>query len=274
MTNRQSNPSGVSLRIGHDLDGVLGDWEGAIKRWLAKRLDRPEILDMPEVEIWDGWNEWGISNEDFFSHYKEMLAEGILADLEVLPEQQEFLAEATSRGHENFIVTNRFIGLEDLISQFDTYEWVSNKFSSVKIDGIIISADKAILNTDIFYDDSFKNIDNLLEAGCPYPVLIDRPYNKIRTDLDCIRVPNTATAKMAVILQVEQIMSKFENPLGGLDINEITTNSVFEPVAQVISVLARQDIDPMSKEGKGALDRAWEEVRRTHNTVNNQLRLK
>lgn len=271
---RAKNPYGVTLRIGHDLDGNLGNWERATREALSKHLNRPELMNAPPVSQWHGWRDWDITDEQFYIDYKTLLAEGVLQNLEVFPGQLEFMATCADRGHENYIITNRFIGLEDRMSQFDTFEWINKNFASVQIDGVVISSNKSIIPTDIFYDDSTDNIDDLLAHGCPYPVLIDAAYNRERTDLDPIRCPNTASDKMRIVLDVEQIMSQFQNPLENMSTEDLISNPIFSAIAEAAAAMERQDVDPESPEGQAAMARAWEEVQSTGNSLNNKLRLK
>lgn len=269
------NPNDIELILGHDLDGNIGDWEGAVKLFLSKELDRPDILEAPRVSLWQGWREWGIEDDEFFRVYKKLLEEKeLLTHLEVLPGQAEFISQCAARGHKNYIVTNRLLGVSDDVSRFDTFKWVNDKLSGVPIDGVIFSADKNVIGADVFFDDSADNIDNLLSGGCPYPVLVDQPYNRSRTDLDPIRCENTAAEKMHIVISVEEILSEFDKPLGNLDLDSLSSSSLFASFSEASDYMDENNIDPESDNGQSILGQAWDQFQEQQKSINNRLRLK
>lgn len=265
-----------SLVIGHDLDGHLADWESATRNGIADMLDSETIRQAPNATRWEVWEDWGLERSEFKKLYAKLLEDGaLLRNLKLLEGQYEFLSMCASRGHKNFIITNRFNGVSDKISSYDTYDWVTKKLVGIKIDGVIISEDKGTIPTDIFFDDSVDNIDNLLAGtNCVYPVLIDAPYNQHRQDLNSIRCSNRPSEKMDIILLMEQSLSRFESVFGGIDFDSLQDDPISEDIQQAYHMMEEQGIDPESNAGESIMAEVWERFAHELKKTNNKLRLR
>lgn len=182
------NKYGLQLNIGHDLDGNIYDWAGATARGLMSLGHDPErFMDPPN--IWSCWDFWGFSDIEFQREYRKLISGGLLGEPGFLISGElEFLILCSQRGHSNHIITSRNEGPLIGSSTNQTYYWVSENLHAATINSIIISSDKSIITTDLFFDDKPDNVRYLLESDCLAPFLVDQPWNQEATDLDSVRI--------------------------------------------------------------------------------------
>lgn len=163
------------MRIGIDLDGCAnghGFVDGCRKA--ANELYGIELDTMPPAEIWDfPVHQWGWT-WDFF---KQICNEGVDAGIIFVhgdPDDGflEVCEKLKADGHTLHICTDRSFGTRSI---HNTIDWLQKY--SVPYDSLAFSADKTLLEVDVFVEDRDKNFEALWTAGTPC-FLFDRPWNQ------------------------------------------------------------------------------------------------
>ncbi len=174
-------------KIGLDLDGVLYDFGGALRRYLIEEHSWDPEWCPPPVR-WEFYLDWGLSLPGFLGICNKAADErklwnvcGLLGGTRVVVDLER-LKEA---GHSIHVITNRSFGSHLAISHAETAQWLH--FFGIPYDTLTFCADKTIVQTDFMIEDNVENYLALEKSGCR-PVLIDRPWNQ---SLDgAVRVPN------------------------------------------------------------------------------------
>lgn len=196
-----TNRFGLQLNIGHDLDGNVYDWLGAMIDGMVEMGYDPErFVDPPTSH--DCWNDWGMDQTEFYKIHKRLITTGILVQDRLMEGELPFMMACSDRGHLNHVITSRIGGPLPKVAMADTYLWVHDHLGPAPIHSVIHSVDKTKFSTDILFDDHVDTIYQLLESDCLAPILVDRPWNRHATDLDNLRVYTTQD-KLKVLLDVE-----------------------------------------------------------------------
>lgn len=161
--------------MGFDCDGVIYDFVDALRQWLHHDKGKPHH-EMPDANMWDFYkHQWGMTTQDFLECYADGINAGHIFSIgDPFEGVVEAMHKIKSLGHEIYIVTARNIpGAEENAEKY-TRLWLDKH--EVPHDDLVISADKTIVETDIFIDDHYDNYVAIEEAG-GYPWLITRPWN-------------------------------------------------------------------------------------------------
>jgi 5'(3')-deoxyribonucleotidase len=95
------------------------------------------------------------------------------------PGVQETLAELRASGHTVHLATARgFEGPLAGMVRAHTVEWLATH--AIPHDSLTFTADKSLLNVDVFLDDGIHNVEALHAAGIP-AYLRDQPHNQTST---------------------------------------------------------------------------------------------
>ena len=151
--------------FGVDLDGVVGDFYGSIRKIAAEWLDRPIESLTPEVSY--GLEEWGISEAGGYGrlHRFAVTQRNIFRDMEPIKNAPAILRKLSDRGIRIRIITHRlFLKFFHHTSITQTVDWLDN--FDIPYWDICFMNDKGAVGAHVYIDDAPVNIINLRNLGC------------------------------------------------------------------------------------------------------------
>jgi 5'(3')-deoxyribonucleotidase len=154
-----------SFIIGVDLDGVVGDFYGAMRRIAAEWLDRP--LDSLTAEVDYGLDQWGIA--DFGGYYKlhrfAVTQRNLFRDMPPIKDAPAVLRKLSMHGIRIRIITHRlFLKYFHRTSITQTVDWLDSY--DIPYWDICYMADKGAVGAHVYIDDAPDNVTRLREQGC------------------------------------------------------------------------------------------------------------
>jgi len=164
--------------LGVDLDGVVGDFYGAIRKIAAEWLDKP--LDTLTTEVTYGLGEWGI---DEFGGYERLhrfavTQRNIFRDMEPIKDAPATLRKLSHLGIRIRIITHRlFLKYSHRTSITQTVEWLDNY--DIPYWDICFMNDKGAVGAHVYIDDSPENIISLRKQGCKTIVFSNSTNRKL-----------------------------------------------------------------------------------------------
>ncbi len=167
-------------RIGLDLDGVVYDFAGSLRKWLIDH-GYGTAADFPSTTRWSFYEDWGFSLQEFKGLCDEGVDAGYIFRIGA-PIDRFRLGDQTrlrQAGHTLHAVTDRSFGRPGA-SQLATMDWLERH--GIWPDSITYTADKASVRLDYLLDDKPENVEALLETGCR-AFLRDQPWNQHATHL-------------------------------------------------------------------------------------------
>lgn len=179
-----------SLRIGVDIDDVLFPWFDK-----AHALcEEAGITNGVTPTQWSCYLDYGVTLEDWLAVMEAGTLDGRLYSGEPYPGAVEALSRLREAGHTIHLVTARgFFAHGDLIRRH-TIEWLAD--NEIPHDSLTFSKDKTFVRTDVFVDDSWRNVSDLVAAGVR-TWMVDAPHN--RSNEYHMRVPSVVEFVDAVL---------------------------------------------------------------------------
>jgi FMN phosphatase YigB (HAD superfamily) len=162
------------MRVGVDLDGVVYDFARHVQRYLIEHAGHsPDELAF--LDSWKFWIEWGWDDDRFMRACDEAVDAGVLyATGEPNAGAVDALHRIADAGHELHVVTARSAGTTPTAALVATESWL--QAYDVPYSSLTMSADKTVVPTDVFVDDSLGNYDALVAAGVR-AYLLNQPWN-------------------------------------------------------------------------------------------------
>ena len=154
-----------SFILGVDLDGVVGDFYGAIRIIAAEWLNRP--LDSLATEVTYGLNEWGLSEFGGYErlHRFAVTQRNIFRDMEPIENAPAVLRKLSGQDIRIRIITHRiFLKYSHRASITQTVDWL-DKYDIPYWD-LCFMNDKGAVGAHVYIDDTPENIINLRKQGC------------------------------------------------------------------------------------------------------------
>ena len=151
--------------LGVDLDGVVGDFYGAIRKISADWLNRP--LDSLTTEVSFGLNEWGIKEFGGYDrlHRYAVTQRNIFSDMEPIQDAPAILRKLSIQDIRIRIITHRlFLKYSHRTTITQTVDWL-DKYDIPYWD-ICFMNDKGAVGAHVYIDDAPENIINLRNQGC------------------------------------------------------------------------------------------------------------
>jgi 5'(3')-deoxyribonucleotidase len=151
--------------LGVDLDGVVGDFYGAIRKIAAEWLDKP--LETLTTEVTYGLGEWGIDEFGGYDrlHRFAVTQRNIFRDMEPLKDAPATLRKLSHLGIRVRIITHRlFLKYSHRTSITQTVEWL-DKYDIPYWD-LCFMNDKGAVGAHVYIDDAPENIIGLRKQGC------------------------------------------------------------------------------------------------------------
>jgi 5'(3')-deoxyribonucleotidase len=151
--------------LGVDLDGVVGDFYGAIRKIAAEWLDKP--LESLTTEVTYGLDEWNIVEFGGYDrlHRFAVTQRNLFRDMEPLKDAPATLRKLSHLGIRIRIITHRlFLKYSHRTSITQTVEWL-DKYDIPYWD-LCFMNDKGAVGAHVYIDDSPDNIISLRKQSC------------------------------------------------------------------------------------------------------------
>jgi len=151
--------------LGVDLDGVVGDFYGAVRKIAAEWLNKP--LETLTTEVTFGLDEWGITEFGGYDrlHRFAVTQRNIFRDMEPIENAPAILRKLSNQGIRIRIITHRlFLKFSHRTTITQTVDWLDNY--DIPYWDICFMNDKGAVGAHIYVDDAPENIINLRNQGC------------------------------------------------------------------------------------------------------------
>lgn len=163
------------MRVGIDVDDVLFPWFDLAHA----ACERAGITRGQTPAQWQCWLDYGCTKDEWLYVMETATLDGSLYAGEPYEGAIEALHDLVLAGHSLHIVTARgFFAHGELIRRH-TVEWLRDY--GVPHHSLTFSKDKTLVRTDVFVDDSCKNVCELEAVGIP-TWMVDAPHNQGATD--------------------------------------------------------------------------------------------
>jgi 5'(3')-deoxyribonucleotidase len=154
-----------SFILGVDLDGVVGDFYGAMRKIAAEWLNRPVESLTTEVEY--GLAEWGIDEFGGYDrlHRFAVTQRHIFRDMAPIENAPAVLRKLSSQDIRIRIITHRlFLKYSHRATVTQTVDWLDNY--DIPYWDICFMNDKGAVGAHVYIDDAPENITSLRGQGC------------------------------------------------------------------------------------------------------------
>jgi 5'(3')-deoxyribonucleotidase len=154
-----------SFILGVDLDGVVGDFYGAMRGIAAEWLNKP--VETLTKEITYGLAEWGIAEFGGYDrlHRFAVTQRNIFRDMAPIENAPAVLRKLSNQGIRIRIITHRlFLKYSHRTSITQTVDWLDNY--DIPYWDICFMNDKGAVGAHVYIDDAPENILSLRKQGC------------------------------------------------------------------------------------------------------------
>ena len=154
-----------SFIFGVDLDGVVGDFYGAMRKIAAEWLDKP--LESLTTEVTFGLDEWGLEEYGGYDrlHRFAVTQRNLFRDMEPIKDAPAVLRKLSNRNIRIRIITHRlFLKYSHRTTITQTVDWLDSW--DIPYWDLCFMADKGAVDAHVYIDDSPANIKRLRNQGC------------------------------------------------------------------------------------------------------------
>ena len=154
-----------SFILGVDLDGVVGDFYGAMRKIAAEWLNKS--LEALTTEVSYGLEEWNITEFGGYErlHRFAVTQRNLFRDMEPIKDAPAVLRKLSSRGIRIRIITHRlFLKYSHKATITQTVDWLDSW--DIPYWDLCFMADKGAVGAHVYIDDSPSNIERLRDQGC------------------------------------------------------------------------------------------------------------
>ncbi|MDR1836038.1 MAG: 5'-nucleotidase [Treponema sp.] len=154
-----------SFILGVDLDGVVGDFYGTIRKIAAEWLNRP--VESLTTEVSYGLGEWGIDEFGGYDrlHRFAVTQRNIFRDMEPVENAPAILRKLSSQNIRIRIITHRlFLKYSHRTTITQTVDWLDNY--DIPYWDICFMNNKGAVGANVYIDDAPENIISLRKQGC------------------------------------------------------------------------------------------------------------
>lgn len=200
-----------SFILGVDLDGVCGDYTGALREVVAfHRAVDPEAL--PIDRSWD-FREWGLSPAEFEQlHRAAVLEHRIFRTMPAMDGVAEVLWRLSDAGIWIRIITHRlYVNWGHATAVADTVDWLDA--ANIPYRDLCFLGAKPQVEADCYIEDAPHNVLALRETGA-HVIVFDQPYNR---DVDGPRAHDWAEVEDRVGARVAELGLSLQAPLPGFE---------------------------------------------------------
>jgi 5'(3')-deoxyribonucleotidase len=153
-----------SFIFGVDLDGVVGDFYGTMRKIAAEWLNRP--VETLTEEVGFGLDEWGIAEYGGYDrlHRFAVTQRSLFRDMPPIKDAPAVLRKLSNRNIRIRIITHRlFLKYSHKTSITQTVDWLDNY--DIPYWDICFMNDKVAVGAHLYVDDAPRNIRELREQG-------------------------------------------------------------------------------------------------------------
>ena len=154
-----------SFIFGVDLDGVVGDFYGIMRKIAAEWLDRP--IDSLTTDVGYGLEEWGLAEYGGYErlHRFAITQRNLFRDMEPIKDAPAVLRKLSSKQIRIRIITHRlFLKFYHRTTITQTVDWLDSW--DIPYWDLWFMADKGAVGAHVYIDDAPANIQRLREQGC------------------------------------------------------------------------------------------------------------
>jgi 5'(3')-deoxyribonucleotidase len=154
-----------SFILGVDLDGVVGDFYGAMRRIASEWLDKPEEDLTAEVSF--GLDEWGIAEYGGYDrlHRFAVTQRNLFRDMQPIQDAPATLRKLSQHGIRIRIITHRlFLKYSHRTSITQTVDWLDSY--DIPYWDLCFMNDKGAVGAHVYIDDAPANVIRLRDQGC------------------------------------------------------------------------------------------------------------
>jgi 5'(3')-deoxyribonucleotidase len=154
-----------SFILGVDLDGVVGDFYGAMRKIAAEWLNKPVETLTGEVNY--GLEEWGIAEFGGYDrlHRFAVTQRNLFRDMPPIKNAPAVLRKLSNHGIRIRIITHRlFLKYSHRTSITQTVDWLDNY--DIPYWDLCFMNDKVAVGAHVYIDDAPLNIIQLRNQGC------------------------------------------------------------------------------------------------------------
>lgn len=182
----------VTFIFGVDLDGVCGDYTGALAEVVAADQGR-DPAELPPPQHWD-FADWGLDRAAFERlHRQAVLEHRIFRTMPAMPGVAEALWRLSDAGVWIRVISHRLaVNWGHAIAVSDTVEWLDEV--GIPYRDLCFLGAKPQVEADLYIDDAPHNVEALRDQGNEV-VVFDAPYNR---HLDGPRAPDWHTVETLV----------------------------------------------------------------------------
>jgi 5'(3')-deoxyribonucleotidase len=151
--------------LGVDLDGVVGDFYGAIRKIAAEWLNKP--IEALTSEVSFGLEEWGLAELGGYDrlHRFAVTQRDLFRDMEPIKDAPAILRKPSNRHIRIRIITHRlFLKYSHKTTITQTVDWLDSW--DIPYWDLCFMADKGAVGAHVYIDDSPANIVRLRDQGC------------------------------------------------------------------------------------------------------------
>jgi 5'(3')-deoxyribonucleotidase len=151
--------------FGVDLDGVVGDFYGALRKIAAEWLNKP--LETLTTDVTFGLHEWGLDEFGGYDrlHRYAVTQRNIFRDIEPIENAPSILRKLSNQDIRIRIITHRlFLKYSHRTSITQTVDWLDK--NDIPYWDICFMNDKGAVGANVYIDDTPENILNLRKLGC------------------------------------------------------------------------------------------------------------
>ena len=154
-----------SFIFGVDLDGVVGDFYGTMRKIAAEWLNKP--LESLTTEVTFGLDEWGLAEYGGYDrlHRFAVTQRNLFRDMEPIKDAPAILRKLSSCHIRVRIITHRlFLKYSHRTSITQTVDWLDSW--DIPYWDLCFMADKGAVGAHVYIDDAPANITRLRDQGC------------------------------------------------------------------------------------------------------------
>jgi 5'-nucleotidase len=197
--------------LGVDLDGVCGDYTGALREIVAAEKG-VDPASLPLDRSWD-FREWGLSAEDFERlHQAAVLEHRIFRTMPALEGAAEVLWRLSDAGIWIRIITHRlYVNWGHAVAVADTVDWLDG--AGIPYRDLCFLGAKPQVEADCYIEDAPHNVTALRSTGA-YVIVFEQPYNR---EVDGPRARTWADVENLVGARVAELGLTLQAPLPGFE---------------------------------------------------------
>ena len=154
-----------SFILGVDLDGVVGDFYGAMRIIAAEWLNKP--VESLTEEVGYGLDEWGITEYGGYDrlHRFAVTQRNLFRDMKPIRDAPAVLRKLSNHGIRIRIITHRiFIKYSHRTSITQTVDWLDSY--DIPYWDLCFMNDKGAVGAHVYIDDTPSNVLQLRNHGC------------------------------------------------------------------------------------------------------------